>query len=162
MDCDVHLKSPVRVWYFSVQDELLKRGCIQSKADLSLLYWYHDNKLAGLFLMHVDDFFWGGNSAFRVTVISKIQIGKEESGIFKGHVKIILLPVIALPFPHFCPNWNRLCTYMRNSIPDMLVIFCFENSSSKYLKMLFYALESFPINCLMSMVLVLKLSVTNW
>ena len=38
----------------------------------------------------------------------------------------------------------------------MLVIFVFENSASKYLKMLFYALESFSINCLMSMVLVLR------
>ena len=109
LDRDVHLKPPVevesdgklwkldkclyglsdasRVWYFSVRDELLKCGCIQSKADLSLFYWHYDDKLAGLFLMHVDDFFWGGNSAFRDTVISKIistlQIGKEESGIFK-------------------------------------------------------------------------------
>ena len=37
--------------------------------------------------MHVDDFFWGGKSAFRDTVISKIistfENGKEESGIFK-------------------------------------------------------------------------------
>ena len=32
----------------------------------------------------------------------------------------------------------------------MLVIFFFENSASKYLKMLFYASESFSINCLMS------------
>ena len=38
----------------------------------------------------------------------------------------------------------------------MLVIFVFENSASKCLKMLFYALESFSINCLMSMVLVLR------
>ena len=108
LDRDVHLKPPVevesdgklwklnkcvyglsytsRVWYFSVRDELLKCGCIQSKADL-LFYWYYDDKLAGLFLMHVNDFFWGGNSAFRDTVISRIistfQIGKEESGLFK-------------------------------------------------------------------------------
>ena len=80
LDHDVHLKPPVevesdgklwklnkcvyglsdasRVWYFSVRNELLKCGCIQSKADLSLFYCYYDDKLAGLFLMHVDDFFW--------------------------------------------------------------------------------------------------------
>ena len=38
----------------------------------------------------------------------------------------------------------------------MLVIFAFEKGASKYLKMPFYVLESFPINCVMSMVIVLK------
>ena len=62
-------KEVLRIWYLIVRDELLKCGRIQSKADLSLFY---DDKLAGLFLMHVDDFLWGGNSAFRDTVINKI------------------------------------------------------------------------------------------
>ena len=75
---------------------------------------------------------------------------------------IILLPVIALSCPFFSPNWNRLCINSKNSIPDMLVIFAFEKGASKYLKMPFYVLESFPINCVMSMVIVLKFSVTNW
>ena len=42
----------------------------------------------------------------------------------------------------------------------MLVILFFEKGASKYLKMPFY--ESFLINCVMLMVLLLKFSVTNW
>ena len=41
----------------------------------------------------------------------------------------------------------------------MLVIFAFEKGASKYLKMPFYVLKSFPINCVMSVVIVLKFSV---
>ena len=81
----------------------------------------------------------------------------------KGPVKIIFLTLIALSYPFFALNWNRLYTNSKNSIPDMLVIFFFGKGTSKYLKMSFYVLESFPINCVMSMVLVLKFSVTaNW
>ena len=43
----------------------------------------------------------------------------------------------------------------------MLVIFFFEKGASKYLKMPFYVSESFPINCVMPMVLLLKFSVTD-
>ena len=50
------------------------------------------------------------------------------------------------------PNWNRLCTNSKNSIADMLVIFISEKGASKYLKMPFYVLESFPIYCVMPMV----------
>ena len=80
----------------------------------------------------------------------------------KGHVKIIFLLLIALSFPFFCPKLEQACTNSKNSIPDMLVIYLFEKGASKYLKMPFYVLESFPINCVMPMVILLKFSVTNW
>ena len=53
----------------------------------------------------------------------------------KEHVKIIFIPVIALSFPTFAPNWNRLCTYIKDSIPDMVVVYLFLKGASKYLKM---------------------------
>ena len=65
----------------------MRCGYIQFKADLSLFYWYYEGRLARLFLVHADDFLWGGNSAFKLDVIDKListfQIEKEECGIFK-------------------------------------------------------------------------------
>ena len=45
-------------------------------------------------------------------LISQLEEGKSERRIKlaikdKGHVKIILLPVIALSFPHFCPKLEQ-------------------------------------------------------
>ena len=45
--CACGLNDSLRVWYFSVSEK--KCGCIQSK--------YYEGKLAGLFLMYVDNFF---------------------------------------------------------------------------------------------------------
>ena len=58
--------------------------------------------------------------------ITCFQVVKNERitlKINKEHVKIIFIPVIALSYSSFAPNWNRLCTNMKNSIPDMLVYF---------------------------------------
>lgn len=85
--CVYGLNDAARVWYFTVKTLLVKLGCTQLKADPAGFYWYQDGELSGVFLMHVDDFIWGGTQAFRDNVISKIksefQIGMETSGVFK-------------------------------------------------------------------------------
>ena len=77
----------------------------------------------------------------------------------KGPVQLIQRVKIAHSFLQSVSN-----LFFANSIPDMLVIFFFENGASKYLKLPFYALKSLriPINCVMPMVLLLKFSMTNW
>ena len=85
--CVYGLKDASRVWYFTVRSELLKLGCIQLPVDPTLFYWFHNEKLCGLFLMHVDDFVWGGTSDFEMIVIDKIrskfEIGKQSCSAFK-------------------------------------------------------------------------------
>ncbi|KAG1673036.1 DNA polymerase epsilon subunit 2 [Nymphon striatum] len=85
--CVYGLCDASRNWYFSVRNELLSDGCYQSSVDLALFHWHYENKLAGLFIMHVDDFLWAGTAEFEKQVIKKIQssfqIGKEAEGEFK-------------------------------------------------------------------------------
>ena len=85
--CVYGLNDVARVWYFTVRTFLLKLGCIQLKADPAGFYWYHEGELSGVFLMHVDDFIWGGSEAFKDNVIVKIrsefQVGLQPSGVFK-------------------------------------------------------------------------------
>ena len=62
-------------------------GCLQLKVDAAGFYWYHEGELSGVFLMHVDDFIWGGTQAFQDNVIAEIrsefQVGLQSCGVFK-------------------------------------------------------------------------------
>ena len=49
-----------RNWYFSVRDEIIKHGCSRSEELDMLFYWHHEEKLSGMFILHVDDFLWAG------------------------------------------------------------------------------------------------------
>lgn len=65
---------------------LLKLGCVQLKADPAGFYWYHEGELSGVFLMHVDDFIWGGIHTFKGTLVtakirSEFQVGLQSSGV---------------------------------------------------------------------------------
>lgn len=84
--CVYGLSDASRNWYFSVRNKLLKNGCVQSKTDLALFFWYDEEKIAGIFIMHVDDFLWAGTPNFKRLVIDHIrnafQIGKEAEGQF--------------------------------------------------------------------------------
>ena len=71
--CVYGLKDGSRVWYFTVKSTLLRLGCIQLKVDPAMFYWFHNNKLCGLFVMHVDDFIWGGTPEFEISIIDKIR-----------------------------------------------------------------------------------------
>ena len=85
--CVYGLCDASRNWYFSVRDELLLNGCYQSSKDLALFYWYNEKSLAGLFIMHVDDFLWAGTSAFKELVIDRIctkfRVGNQMEGNFR-------------------------------------------------------------------------------
>lgn len=61
-----------RVWYHSVKAVLLELGCAQLKTDPDMFYWYHMGKLAGMFLIHVDDFLGSGLEEFSDQVIEKV------------------------------------------------------------------------------------------
>ena len=58
--CVYGLNDAARKWYLTVKTFLLKMNCIQLKTDPAAFYCYHNGKLSGIFLMHVDDFLWGG------------------------------------------------------------------------------------------------------
>ena len=80
----------------------------------------------------------------------------------KEHVKIIFIPVIALSYPFFCSKLEQTLHKHQEQHSWHAGKIFLEKGVSKYLKIPFYVLESFPINCVISMVLVLKFSVTNW
>ncbi|CAL4174689.1 unnamed protein product, partial [Meganyctiphanes norvegica] len=62
-------------------------GCTQVISEPAMFYWYKGNKLCGIFVMHVDDFLWGGSIEFESSVIGNIKkefkIGSQEAGAFK-------------------------------------------------------------------------------
>ena len=75
-----------RVWYFTVKECLLNLDCSQVKSDPAIFYWYTQNKLHGIFVMHVDDFLYGGTKEFHNWVIDNVRnqfkIGSHETGAF--------------------------------------------------------------------------------
>ena len=85
--CVYGLVDASRNWFLSVKNELIQLKCEQSKLDPALFYLFHEGKLEGLFLMHVDDFLWAGSELFNVTIISplrkKLCFGKESDSRFR-------------------------------------------------------------------------------
>ena len=71
--CVYGLVDASRNWFLSVKKELGRLKCEQSKLDRALFYWHEDNKLEGLFLMHVDDFPWTGSDQFKQAVINPLK-----------------------------------------------------------------------------------------
>ena len=70
--CVYGLNDAARVWYMTGRNFLLSVGCRQLKTDPAGFYLYYKGTLEGVFLMHVDDYFWGGTSNFEDMVISKL------------------------------------------------------------------------------------------
>lgn len=85
--CVYGLNDAARKWYLTVKSFLLKMGCNQVKTDPAAFYWYHDGELCGMFLMHVDDFLWGGTKRFENVVIAQIrnhfQVKEQCKNIFR-------------------------------------------------------------------------------
>ena len=81
------LNDAARKWYLTVRAFLLRMNCVQLKTDPAAFYWYHDGKLSGIFLMHVDDFLWGGNAEFEINIVSKLRnhfkVREQNCDIFK-------------------------------------------------------------------------------
>ena len=80
------LNDAARHWFFTVVEELSKIGFTQSKYDPSLFYWYDEQCLQGLLMMHVDDFIHCGTEVFEKKVVAKLKsaflVGKEEQESF--------------------------------------------------------------------------------
>ena len=85
--CVYGLTDASRTWYFRVKEELLSNGCQQSTIDPAFFYWYYDNKLSGVFMIHVDDFIWAGIPQFESSIINQLrltfEIGKQFHDDFK-------------------------------------------------------------------------------
>lgn len=85
--CVYGLNDAARKWYLTVKNFLLKMGCYQVKTDPAAFYWYHEGELCGMFLMHVDDFLWGGTKRFENVVIAQIrnnfQVREQSNNVFR-------------------------------------------------------------------------------
>jgi len=50
-------------------------------------YWHYKGNLSGIFMMHVDDFLWGGSDEFEAIVIfglrKEFKVENQASGAFK-------------------------------------------------------------------------------
>ena len=53
------LKDASREWYLTIKTLLMNQGCKQLLTDPSAFCYYENDVLSGVFLMHVDDFFYG-------------------------------------------------------------------------------------------------------
>ena len=81
------LEDSSRQWYLTLRDTLLELKCNMSKLDKSVFSYYHDNKLQGLLVTHVDDIIYSGTGKFKNNVIKKLtekfKISRLASGIFE-------------------------------------------------------------------------------
>ena len=81
------LEDASRNWFMSVKEELLRLNCKQSNLDQALFRWYYGRELQGVFVMHVDDFLFGGTDAFNKCVIEpisrKYKVGKRLAENFR-------------------------------------------------------------------------------
>ena len=81
------LNDASRNWYLTVREKLLSLGCIQSSIDKALFTWKDPSgDLAGMFIMHVDDFLYAGSHSFQ-QVIEKLsnifKVGSKGADVFR-------------------------------------------------------------------------------
>lgn len=85
--CVYGLTDAARNWFLTMKTFLLQLGCIQVKTNPSAFYWLYVGNLEGVFVMHVDDFLWGGTKRFENLIIMKINekfnVGQQSQNIFK-------------------------------------------------------------------------------
>ena len=86
--CVYGLNDAARMWYFTVWEELESLGCRRSVFDYGVFTWLDQNqKLAGVFQSHVDDFLWSGTNEFNELVIQplcqKFKVGNQSETSFK-------------------------------------------------------------------------------
>ena len=84
--CVYGLDDAARSWFLEVEKDLKAMGCIQSKVDICVFFFYQADNLCGIVFLHVDDFLHMGDMVFEEKVIRKIRekyrIGKSEDGSF--------------------------------------------------------------------------------
>ena len=85
--CVHGLTDTSRVLYLIVKEDVMKLGTKESKYDLAVFIFHHDNKLQGIVSTFVGDFFWADSEHFITKVIDCIRknfkIKSEERGKFK-------------------------------------------------------------------------------
>lgn len=72
LGCPYGLNDAPRSWFRRVRSELKKLGVVSSQFDEALFYYRIDGKLAGVMVLHVDDFLFGGNKQFQQNIIQKL------------------------------------------------------------------------------------------
>ena len=76
-----------RRWHKTFKRTLEKLGCKALNSDKSIYIFFFDGEFAGFIIIHVDDFFSGGNSAYKTMIIAELimifQIGCREQDEFK-------------------------------------------------------------------------------
>ena len=76
-----------RMFYLKMREELLKLGCSQSKYDAAFFYFHSENKLHGMFSLHVDDANHCGTELFYRKIINPLKnifkFGSMSKEVFK-------------------------------------------------------------------------------
>ena len=62
-----------RQWFNRVCDELLATGCVKSKYDNCVFYRCENSVCNGVLTVHVDNFWWAGDSLFEQTVVNYLK-----------------------------------------------------------------------------------------
>ena len=85
--CVYGLVDAARHWYERVRQEVLYTGCLISRLDPCLNYFWHNGNLHGLLSSHVEDFRWSGDEQFEKSVIQKLlsvfDVRSVETAPFK-------------------------------------------------------------------------------
>ena len=81
------LKDAARVWYEKVVKVISERGGQRSRLDPTLFVGKKKKRITGLMVIHVDNFYYGGEKEFYQSIIRKIKdkfkIGEEKEENFK-------------------------------------------------------------------------------
>ena len=76
-----------RKFYLKARKELLNLHCEMSNVDPAVFYWKRNGTVEGVFVTHVDDFYYGGTNAFYEKVVSPLKtifhLSSEHSQSFK-------------------------------------------------------------------------------
>lgn len=62
-----------RAWWFSFSNTLRQLGMKQSELDPCVFFWFHEQELQGIIVLHVDDMVVGGSGVFHERVISRLK-----------------------------------------------------------------------------------------
>ena len=85
--CLYGLSDASRQFYLSVREKMLEVGCLQSRVEPSLFFYYgNGEKLRGILVSHIDDFLHAGDDVFEKDVMDplreRFEAGKLEEGNF--------------------------------------------------------------------------------
>lgn len=85
--CLYGLSDASRQFYLSVRERMLGVGCLQSKVEPALFFYYGEGeKLKGVLVSHIDDFLHAGDDSFEKEVMvplkERFEMGKMEEKSF--------------------------------------------------------------------------------